>query len=297
MEHGTDTTEEIQKSIGRLFFLLLLMFFVATFVLWRIDNPRAEYLRARAFDVLIAPLEGGLVPIHNVVEMAKGFKSYQQLYEQNQQLKRDLKEQQIWSEAASQLAQQNAKLIVLNNVQVDPKLSHITGVVLVDSGSPFRKSVRVNVGRQDGIKDGWAAMDGLGLVGRISGVGKRTARILLLTDTASNVPILLQETGQRGFLSGDNSSRPTLEFLENPEQVRPGDKVVSSGDGGVFPAGLPIGQVVVGNDRRLRVILSADYQNIELLRILRSSAPEEITSYGELVAPHHESNAGGGNNE
>ena len=76
----------------------------------------------------------------------------------------------------------------MNNLQLDPKLTHISSIVLADSGSPFRQSVLINVGMQDGIQDGWAAMDGLGLVGRISGVGSKTARVLLLTDTASINP-------------------------------------------------------------------------------------------------------------
>jgi rod shape-determining protein MreC len=67
--------------------------------------------------------------------------------------------------------------------------------------------------------------------------------------------------------------------------VRPGDRVVTSGDGGVLPAGLPVGQVVMGTDGRLRVSLSADYQRLEFLRVLRSHELEPITDPGALVAP------------
>ncbi len=80
---------------------------------------------------------------------------------------------QAWKEAALQLEQENARLLDLNNVRLDPRLTFVTGVVMADSGSPFRQSVLLNVGARDGIVDGWAAMDGIGLVGRISGVGQR----------------------------------------------------------------------------------------------------------------------------
>jgi len=170
-------------------------------------------------------------------------------------------------------------------VRLDPKLTHVTGVVLADSGSPFRQSVLLNVGARDGIRDGWAAMDGIGLVGRISGVGERTSRVILLTDSNSRVPVTVQPSGQKALLAGDNSSLPPLEFLEDADLVRPGDSVVTSGDGGMLPAGLPVGQVAMGTDRRLRVILGADYERLEFLRVLRSHDLQPITDPGALIAP------------
>jgi rod shape-determining protein MreC len=190
-----------------------------------------------------------------------------------------------WKEAALQLEQKNARLLDLNNVRLDPKFTHVTGVVMADSGSPFRQSVLLNVGERDGIRDGWATMDGIGLVGRISGVGERTSRVILVTDSNSRIPVTIQPSGQKALLSGDNSPLPPLEFIEDTDEVRPGDRVVTSGDGGVFPAGLLVGQVALGTDKRLRVVLAADYQRLEFLRVLRSHELEPITDPGNLVAP------------
>jgi rod shape-determining protein MreC len=188
-----------------------------------------------------------------------------------------------WKEAALQLEQENAKLLDLNNVRLDPKLTYVTGVVLTDSGSPFRQSVLLNVGARDGLIDGWAAMDGLGLVGRVSGVGETTSRVILLTDSNSRVPVTIQPTGRNAILAGDNSAAPLLEFIENHDDVRPGDRVVSSGDGGVFPAGLLVGEVVQAADRRLRVRLAADYERLDYLRVLRSHPGEQVKDAGELI--------------
>jgi rod shape-determining protein MreC len=145
--------------------------------------------------------------------------------------------------------------------------------------------VLLNVGARDGIQDGWATTDGLGLVGRISGVGQTTSRVLLLTDPGSRIPVTVLPSGQRAILTGDTSVAPLLEFVENPEQVRPGDRVVSSGDGGVFPAGLLVGQAVMGTDNRLRLRLAADYERLEFLRVLRSRPAESVTDPGSLVGP------------
>jgi len=86
-------------------------------------------------------------------------------------------------------------------------------------------------------------------------------------------------------LSGDNTSAPPLDFIEKPDLVRPGDRVISSGDGGVFPSGLLVGQVAQGPDRRLRVRLAADYERLEFLRVLRSHENERIDQPGGLIVP------------
>ncbi len=258
---------------------------LAVFVLWRIDNPRVERLRAALVDRVVPSFDWALVPVTKLAGMIEDFQSYTRIYEQNQELRRELQQMKAWKEAALQLEQENAKLLDLNNVRLDPKLTFITGVVLADSGSPFRQSVIINIGARDGIIDGWAATDGLGLVGRVSGVGSRTARVILLTDSNSRIPVVVQPSGQRALLAGDNSPRPLLEFLENPELVRPGDRVVTSGDGGVFPAGLLVGQAARAAGGKLRVLLAADYERLEFLRVLRSRPGEPITDPGSLIAP------------
>ena len=121
--------------------------------------------------------------------------------------------------------------------------------------------------------------------GRITGVGEKSSRVLLLTDNTSRVPVTIQPSGQRAMLSGDNSSLPVLEFIEDVEEVRPGDRVVSSGDGGVFPAGLLAGNVVMARDGRLRLRLAADYERLEFLRVLRSQQAEQITAPSALIGP------------
>ena len=136
-----------------------------------------------------------------------------------------------------------------------------------------------------GILDGWAATDGLGLVGRISGVGRSTARVILLSDSNSRIPVTIEPSGQRAILSGDNSNLPPIEFIESPELVRPGDRVVSSGVGGIFPADMLVGRVVQGTDRRLRVQLTADYERFDFLRVLRALPKETLTDPGDLIVP------------
>lgn len=277
--------EDFSRPLRRVLVGLLVLFLLAVFLLWRIDSPRVERFRAALIDRVVPSFDWALIPVTKAADMIENFQSYTRIYEQNQELRRELQQMKAWKEAALQLEQKNARLLDLNQVRLDPKLTHVTGVVLADSGSPFRQSVLLNVGARDGIRDGWATMDGIGLVGRVSGVGQRTARVILLTDSNSRVPVTVQPSGQRALLAGDNSALPPLDFLENPDEVRPGDRVVTSGDGEMFPAGLLVGQVALGTDKRLRVVLAADYQRLEFLRVLRSHQLEPITDSGALIAP------------
>ena len=270
--------------VRRILVSLLVLVLLAVFLFWQIDSPRAERMRAAFIDRFVPSFEWVMTPVTKLSRMVAGFQSYSRLYEQNQELRRELQKMSAWKEAAVQLEQENAKLLAQNNVRIDPALTAISGVVLTDSGTAFRQSVLLNVGARDGILDGWATMDGLGLVGRISGVGNTTARVILLTDASSRIPVTIQPSGQKAMLVGDNTATPPVEFLETPEQVRPGDRVVSSGDGGVFPAGLLVGEVEKA-DGRLRVRLSADYQRLNFLRVLRSRPAEEISEAGGLVVP------------
>ena len=285
--------QDYAGPLRRLAIAVLALALALTFLVWRIDSPRVERFRNAFIDRFVPTFDWAMVPVTKILGMAEGFQSYARIYEQNQELRRELQQMKAWKEAAVQLEQQNAKLLAQNAVRLDPKLTSVSGVVLADSGSPFRQSVLLNVGSRDGIVDGWATMDGLGLVGRISGVGKTTSRVVLLTDTSSRIPVTIQPSGQKAILAGDNSAFPPVDFLENPEQVRPGDRVISSGDGGVFPAGILVGQVMQGQDRRLRVRLAADYERLDFLRVLRSHPAEQLHDAGPLIPPPLETAAAG----
>ncbi|SEW29242.1 rod shape-determining protein MreC [Aliiroseovarius sediminilitoris] len=283
MAKKSNQSDIYARPLRRLMVGILMVCLFLVFLVWRIDSPRVERFRANLVDRVVPSFDWALVPVTKLVGMVEDFQSYQRIYEQNQELRRELQQMKAWKEAALQLEQENAQLLNLNNVRLDAQLSYVTGVVLTDSGSPFRQSVLLNIGARDGIIDGWATTDGLGLAGRISGVGQKTSRVILLTDSNSRVPIMVQPSGQTALLVGDNSAAPPIDFLEAPEKVRPGDRVVSSGDGGVFPAGLLVGHVAMGTDRRLRVRLSADYERLEFLRVLRSHPGEKVDDDGALI--------------
>ena len=283
MSNDRQTQTDYFAPLRRLITVVLLIILFGLFVVWRIDNPRVEKFRVLVIDTFVPNFEWILGPMTSVVKLAQDYQSYEKLLEQNKELRRELQQMKSWKEAALQLEQENARLLDLSQLRLDSKLTHVSGIVMADSGSPFRQSVLLNIGSRDGIQDGWAAMDGLGLVGRISGVGSSTSRVLLLTDNASQIPVILQPSGQDAIVMGDNSFAPPVEFIENADLVRPGDRIITSGEGGVLPAGLLVGTLAMDPNGRLRTRLAADYERLEFLKVLRDYGTEKIDGLGSLL--------------
>ena len=180
MANDRSNSQNYTRPLRRLLLVVVSLVLIATFLVWRIDSPRVERFRAQVTDRIVPNFDWAMAPVTGAVNLFHDYQSYNRIAEQNQELHRELRKMQSWKEAALQLEQENARLLDLNSVRLDPRLTFITGVVLADSGSPFRQSVLLNVGARDGLVDGWATMDGIGLVGRISGVAKTPAVLFYL---------------------------------------------------------------------------------------------------------------------
>ena len=126
----------------------------------------------------------------------------------------------------------------------------------------------INAGSRDGLGRGQAAMTGHGLAGRVTAVGLQSARILLITDINSRVPVIVQSSRDRAILAGDNSRLPRLAFLPSNASVNSGDIIVTSGHGGIFPAGLPVGRVSRSDDGVVRVNPFVRFEKLEFVRVI-----------------------------
>jgi len=273
------------RGMRRVVLALVALVLIAVFFVWRIDNARVEQLRMVLIDRFVPGFEWALQPVAASVRLVADFRSYARVYEQNAELRREVQRMQGWREAALQLEQKNAQLLALNNVRLSPRLTFVTGEVLADSGGPFRRSVMINTGAGDGVEDGAAVVDGLGLVGRVAGVGDRAARVLLITDGSSRLPVVVRPSGQRGLIAGDNRAAPLLQFLDASDEVRLGDRVVTSADGGILPPDLPVGQVMLDPDGRVRVRPAADLRRLDFVRVIRMPRVVPLEGPGAMIGP------------
>ena len=189
-----------------------------------------------------------------------------------------------WQQVALKLSAENAELRDLSKLVSEPALSFVTARVIADSGGAYARSVMVNAGRDNGVARGQAAMTGEGLVGRVSEVGSRAARILLITDLNSRVPVVVDGTRQRAILAGDNSDRPRLRYADTGGTMRIGDRIVTSGQGGVFPPGLPVGVVASIDSEGARVEPYAALSRVDYLRLVDYGLAEALPNPMSIAA-------------
>src|SRR5438132_1078198 len=137
--------------------------------------------------------------------------------------------------------------------QVRAGIQRTTLPALILLPAAIVRTVMVNAGAEDGLARGQAAITGEGLVGRLTEVGSRASRILLITDLNSRIPVVIDGSHSSAVLAGDNSDRPRLVYLATPDAVKVGDRVVTSGEGGIFPPGVPVGVVTTVSSSGRRV--------------------------------------------
>jgi rod shape-determining protein MreC len=205
---------------------------------------------------------------------------------ENRRLKAELKEMRQWRDVAMALRNENARFRTLMGLQTDPPIPMVAARIVSDSRGPFANTRLANAGYEKGVKAGQPVMSENGLVGRIIGVTNGASRVLLLTDTASKVPVMIDRTNARAILQGDGGPNPKLDYLRGQAPVKEGDRVITSGDGGVIPRGLPVGTAVPGLDGRWRVVLAADKAPIDFVRILLFEDFTQLVNQKELADKH-----------
>lgn len=244
--------------------------FVSTMlvVFGKTDLLLYEGVRAAVSDRMAPILEAVSQPVATVTGALRAVSDAIDVYRDNANLREENARLLQWQEVARRLASENAELRQVTKLVPQDTVSSISGRVIADLGGAFARNVLVNVGLGDGVERGQAAMTGDGLVGRVAEVGQRTARILLLTDLNSHIPVEFEDTHERAVLEGDNSEEPLLVYLPPKIEAKVGERIVTGGEGGVFPPGLPVGVVSSVSGDVIRVEPLAELARLEVVRIV-----------------------------
>jgi rod shape-determining protein MreC len=257
-----------RASLQRIAFPLLVVCSVTAILLGKADQLMFQSLRVAAANAAAPLLEALSQPLSAAQQLIGQARSAVDIYGENARLRDENEKLLHWQQAALRLSAENAQLRGLLKVVPEPTVSYLTARVIAYSGGAYVRSVLVDAGSDDGVGRGQAAVTGDGLVGRVSEVGSRTARVLLVTDLNSRVPVAIESEHARAVLAGDNSPRPGLLYLEPRTAVKVGDRVVTSGDGGLFPPGLPVGVVAAVDDGVPRVEPAVGLSQVDYLRIV-----------------------------
>lgn len=221
------------------------------------------------FDTVLAPVSGLLAaPVRWINDGASSIGGYFFAVSENRRLKKELADLQQVRIDDIGLRNLNRRYEALLKLRTEPPIPMVTGRVVSDTRGPFSNARLLDVGTDAGVKIGNPAMNEQGVVGRVVGVSPNASRLLLLTDPESRTPVLIDRTNARAVLTGDGGPNPRLEFLRGKDAVKSGDRVLTSGDGGLYPRGLPVG--VAEQDLRgvWRIRLYSDRGDIDFVRVL-----------------------------
>ena len=253
----------------------------------RRDVESGDYGVARAAtDSVSAPVGGVFAaPVRWVGQASDYVRGYFFAVSENRRLRAELAELEPWRDQAIALKNVNARYEAMLGLRVEPPVDMVTARSVSESRGPFVNARLIDVGGASGVHVGNPVINEHGLIGRIVGATGGVSRVLLITDVASRTPILVDRTDARAMLVGDGSGNPRLEYVRGEDALREGDRILTSGDGGGIPRGLPVGVAARGIDGTWRVKLFTDRGPIDYVRVLLFQDFAQLADPEALNAP------------
>lgn len=266
------------RHAGTLFFVFAALLVLS---LSTIYPSGAGAFRSRVADALVPMISTVVKPIQGAAMFVRNVSGLSELQAENERLILENARLRDWYQTALSLEAENRSLRGLMNVQLEAHNTYISARVVGDSGATFLKSVLVSAGTDNGIRKSQAVISGDGLVGRVQEAGQRSARVLLITDVNSRVPVIVEDSSQHAILAGHNDDLPSLVHLPPDTEIKDGARIVTSGHGGIFPSGLPVGRVQRDESGAYRVNLFADFDRLIYVRMVER--PEDANLLQETT--------------
>ena len=272
----------VRQALAKLTLPVLIAAAFGLMLLGKADALLAERARMTLADAL-APLYGLLAEplgsVRAVVDEAEGTFS---LYSDNARLREENERLRRWESVALALDAENATLKSNLRWIPDPAPSYVTARVVADAGGVYARAVLLSIGPNHSVTKGQIALDERGLVGRVTELGSRSARVLLITDMNSRIPVILEHSRARAMLVGTNGPRPRLMYWTEGQLPAEGEHVVTSAEANAFPAGLPVGVVHYSSSNVPEVDPAARLDRLEVVRLfdygLRGVVPPETNA-------------------
>jgi len=234
----------IKKSNKQRFSLIALIFFSLILIsLSRINFTPINYLKSGLNEIVYRISFIVSLPEQKIVSSANTIKEHYKMYEEFVFLKENLKEFEGDKYKLNYLVSENKRLRKLIDEYIINS-DELVAKVLLDKESPFLKSIIVNKGSQDNVKIGMAVLDGPYLIGKIVEVNYSSSRALLISDLNSKIPVILEPGNIQSIMSGSGKTLGEIQYFKNSELKISDNKLIyTSGSGGIFKAGIPIGKL------------------------------------------------------
>ena len=260
----------LKKGTKQRFSLVVLIFFSLTILfLGKYDFKGINILKSGLNEFVYRSTFIISIPENFVKNTYNLTLSHINLYNDHKKLKKDFNTLQAESLNNDFIISENRILRSKIEDIVDVS-SEILAKVLVDKQSPFLKSVIVNRGSKDKVKLGMAVLDGEFLIGKVVEVNYRTSRVLLLSDLNSKVPVSIEPNSIQSILTGTGQNVGKLQYtqLDNLD-LKKGDQIYSSGSGGIFKSGIPIGKIdFIDDNNESYITFHSNFSQLRLVKIV-----------------------------
>jgi rod shape-determining protein MreC len=232
-------------------YVLLVAVLVACLMLLSVGRPGGAGSRlAELFGLVLTPLQSAVARVQGAALGAWNvYLDWKNVRRENQTLRAEVERLRMQALRVEDTRRENERLRELLDLRDRLPISALAGEVIAREWGGWVRSVTVNRGRGDGIARLTPAIVPEGLLGRVVEVRPRAAVIQLLNDPASAVAVMVQRTRTPGVAEGEPAGTVRLKFMARDGGVQAGDLVVTSGLGGVFPKGVPVGRVRAVEDR------------------------------------------------
>ena len=257
----------LSKSAQQRFSLLLLIFFSLILIsLSKFNFKAIDYVRMSFKEVAYRSSFIVSIPEKYIKIGYYSFKDHLQLYQDYEKTKLELE--------ILKSKELNNKYIIAENKRLKETIEEIKfsnedvyAKVLLDKDSPFLKSFIINKGSKQKIKLGMAVLDKGYLVGKIIEVNFSTSRVLLLTDLNSKIPVNIEPGGIQSIMSGTGKEYGEIQYFKNLTNLSEGDIVYTSGAGGVFKSGIPIGKIILSQNKNIQINYFTDFSQLRFVKI------------------------------
>ena len=258
----------LKKGNQQRFSLIALIFFsIALIALSRFNFPAINYLKISLNEIIYRASFVVSIPEQQIQNASIALNKHFKLYKDLEITKKKIKQLEYEKYNSNYLKAENKRLRKLIDEYII-KSDELVAKVLLDKNSPFLKSIIVNKGSKDDVKLGMAVLDNQYLVGKIVEVNYSTSRALLVSDLNSKIPISVEPGNLLSILSGTGKDFGKIQYTQQDFNFQESDIVYTSGSGGIFKSGIPIGKIKIDNNKNIKVKFFSNLSQITFVKLV-----------------------------
>ena len=255
--------------------IALILFSIFIIVLGKYNFKGVNFLKLSIKEIVYRTTFIVSVPENFVISSYQTIHDHFSLYSNYENLKKDYESLKAAKLNTDFLKSENEALKSKIN-DVSTQSSELLAKVIIDKKSPFLRSVIVNRGSKDNVILGMAVLDEKFLVGKVVEVNYSTSRVLLLSDLNSKIPVSIEPNGVQSILSGSGSNFGEIQYIKEDYQLDSDFEIFTSGSGGIFRSGIPIGKTILNAGSGLDTIKVKFHSDFSQLRLVKIVSFEEV---------------------